>query len=105
MFIFSAGARPTDSYPKTSRGAPFIRKENGRNRWFYTILFSSDFAYHAFVRFLMYESDGYESCQPCKAAETYIIVETLISSQISQLTNMFSRKIHLRSIFHPRTPV
>ena len=30
-----------------------------------------------FVRFLMSEPDGYESCQPCKAAETFIVVETL----------------------------
>ena len=37
----------------------------------------------------MNEPDGYESCQPCKAAETFIIVETLISLQIFRLTNMF----------------
>ena len=34
------------------------------------------------------ELDGYESWQPCKAAETFIIVETLISLQISQLTDI-----------------
>ena len=43
---------------------------------------------------------GYESCQPCKAAEIFIIVETLISLRISQLTDMFLRKMHLRSILH-----
>ena len=53
----------------------------------------------------MNELDGYESCQPCKAAETFIIVETLISLQISQLTDMFLRKMHLRSILHLRSPV
>ena len=53
----------------------------------------------------MNEPDGYESCQPCKAAETFIIVETLISLQIFRLTNMFLRKIQLRSILHLRTPV
>ena len=53
----------------------------------------------------MNEPDRYESCQPCKAAETSIIVETLISSQISQLTDMFLRKVRLRSILYLRFPV
>ena len=44
-----------------------------------------------FVRFFMNEPDAYESYQPCKADETVIrpIIATLISLQISQLTDMF----------------
>ena len=52
----------------------------------------------------MSEPDGYESCRPCKAAEIFIIVETLFSLQISQLTDMFLRKTRLRSILHLSTP-
>ena len=42
-----------------------------------------------FVRFFMNEPDAYQSCQPCKADETVIVVATLISLQISQLTDTF----------------
>ena len=52
----------------------------------------------------MNDSDGYESRQPCKANETVIIVTTLISLQISQLTDMFLRKMRLRSILPLRRP-
>ena len=52
----------------------------------------------------MNDSDGYESRQPCKANETVIIVTTLISLQISQLTNMFLLKMRLRLILLLRRP-
>ena len=70
--------------------------------------FSPDFAFYEystlFVRCLMNDSDGYESRQPCKANETVIFVATLISLQISQLTDMFLRKMRLRSILLLRRP-
>ena len=53
----------------------------------------------------MNEPNGYESRQSCKADESFNTVETLISLQIFQLTDMFSRKIRLRSILHLRIPV
>ena len=52
----------------------------------------------------MNDSDGYESRQPCKANEIVIIVATLISLQISPLTDLFLRKMRLRSMLLLRRP-
>ena len=75
MFNDSAGARPTEAPQKNFTWGPLFPQA----KWFlHRIPFSSDFAAHAFVRFLMNEAklDGYKVCQPCKTAETFIIVET-----------------------------
>ena len=78
MLITSAGVRPTETPPKTSRGVPFIRKQNGKLKWFYT---ECDF--HPIVHFmhirvvLMSEPDGYVFTQNAIAsdfASTYPIV-------------------------------
>ena len=94
--MLSAGARPTEAPFENFTWDPFIRK---------TAIFIRFCRSCIFVRFLINEPDGYESRQPCKADETFIVVGTLISLYSFQLTDMFLRKIRLRLFLHLRTRV